>query len=42
MSNAPTFDWHMTNLSNYVTLTKKNLERVDLAGQLEITWKSAE
>lgn len=33
MSNAPTFDWHMTNLSNYVTLTKKNLERIDLAGK---------
>lgn len=33
MSNAPTFDWHMTNLSNYVTLTKKNQERVDLAGK---------
>ncbi|MFO0917633.1 MAG: choloylglycine hydrolase family protein [Planctomycetaceae bacterium] len=32
MSNAPTFDWHMTNLGNYVTLSKKNVERVDLAG----------
>jgi len=32
MSNAPTFDWHMTNLSNYVTLSAKNVERIDLAG----------
>jgi len=23
MANSPTFDWHMTNLSNYVTLSKK-------------------
>ncbi|HWB11251.1 MAG TPA: choloylglycine hydrolase family protein [Pirellulales bacterium] len=33
MTNAPTFDWHMTNLSNYVTLSAKNVERVDLAGK---------
>ena len=33
MSNAPTFDWHMTNLSNYVTLSPKNVERLDLAGR---------
>jgi choloylglycine hydrolase len=33
MSNAPTFDWHMTNLSNYVTLSPKNIERLDLAGK---------
>ncbi len=32
MSNAPTFDWHMTNLSNYVNLSKKNIPQVDLAG----------
>jgi choloylglycine hydrolase len=36
MTNAPTFDWHMTNLSNYVTLSAKNVERLDLAGK-EIT-----
>lgn len=33
MANAPTFDWHMTNLSNYVTLSRKNIERIDLAGK---------
>lgn len=33
MSNAPTFDWHMTNLSNYVTLSPKNVVRIDLAGK---------
>jgi len=33
MSNSPEFDWHMTNLSNYVTLTAKNIERSDLAGK---------
>jgi choloylglycine hydrolase len=33
MSNSPTFDWHMTNLSNYVTMTSKNIEKIDLAGK---------
>ena len=33
MTNSPTFDWHMTNLSNYVTLSKKNIENIDLAGK---------
>jgi choloylglycine hydrolase len=33
MSNSPTFDWHMTNLSNFVTLTVKNVEKIDLAGK---------
>lgn len=33
MSNSPTFDWHMTNLSNYVTVTPKNVEKIDLAGK---------
>ena len=33
ISNSPTFDWHMTNLSNYVTLSKKNMESIDLAGK---------
>jgi choloylglycine hydrolase len=32
MSNAPTFDWHMTNLSNYVTMSPKNVVEIDLAG----------
>jgi choloylglycine hydrolase len=29
MSNSPTFDWHMTNLSNYVNLTVSNVPRLD-------------
>ena len=33
MSNSPTFDWHMTNLSNYVTMTDKNVAKIDLAGK---------
>jgi choloylglycine hydrolase len=33
MSNSPTFDWHMTNLSNYVTLSDKNIEKIDLGGK---------
>ena len=33
MANSPTFDWHMTNLSNYVTLSPSNKEKTDLAGK---------
>ncbi|MCX7423872.1 MAG: choloylglycine hydrolase family protein [Planctomycetia bacterium] len=33
MSNSPAFDWHMTNLSNYVTMNTKNVEKIDLAGK---------
>jgi choloylglycine hydrolase len=33
MTNSPTFDWHMTNLSNYVTLSDKNIEKLDLGGK---------
>lgn len=33
MTNSPTFDWHMTNLSNYLNLSKKNMDRADLAGK---------
>jgi choloylglycine hydrolase len=32
MSNSPTFDWHMTNLSNYVNLTVSNVPKLDVAG----------
>jgi choloylglycine hydrolase len=32
ISNSPTFDWHMTNLSNYVNLTVSNVPRLDEAG----------
>jgi choloylglycine hydrolase len=33
MTNSPTFDWHMTNLGNYVNLTSKNVEKIDLGGK---------
>lgn len=32
MSNSPTFDWHMTNLRNYVNLTTTNVPPVDIGG----------
>ncbi len=32
MTNSPAFDWHMTNLSNYVNLTVSGVPRLDLAG----------
>lgn len=33
MTNSPTFDWHMTNLSNYVNMSSQNIKAVDLAGK---------
>ncbi len=36
ITNSPSFDWHMTNLKNYVHLSALNTEKIDL-GQLEIT-----
>jgi choloylglycine hydrolase len=32
MSNSPTFDWHMTNLSNYVNMTVSNVPKIDVGG----------
>ncbi len=32
LTNAPTFDWHMTNLRNYINLTATNVPPVDLSG----------
>lgn len=32
MSNSPAFDWHMTNLSNYVNLTVSDVPRLDVGG----------
>ena len=32
ITNSPTFDWHLTNLSNYVNLTVNNVPPVDMAG----------
>jgi choloylglycine hydrolase len=32
LTNSPTFDWHMTNLRNYVNLTATNVPPLDLGG----------
>lgn len=32
-TNSPTFDWHLTNVSNYINLSAINVEQVDLSGQ---------
>jgi choloylglycine hydrolase len=32
MSNSPSFDWHMTNLRNYVNFSFSDASKVDLAG----------
>ncbi len=32
MTNAPTFDWHMTNLHNYVGLSRLNAATVEIDG----------
>jgi len=31
LTNSPTFDWHMTNLSNYVNLSPINVHQIDLS-----------
>lgn len=33
LTNSPTFDWHMTNLENYVNLTAVNVEPLSLSGK---------
>ena len=33
MTNSPTFDWHMTNLSNYVNMTVSNVPRIEVGGK---------
>jgi len=32
VTNSPTFDWHMTNLRNYVNLTATNVPPINLGG----------
>ncbi|MGD9647900.1 MAG: linear amide C-N hydrolase [Pirellulales bacterium] len=32
ITNSPTFDWHLTNLSNYINLSPTNVPPLDLAG----------
>lgn len=33
MTNAPRFDWHVQNLSNYIKMTKNDLQPVKVMGQ---------
>jgi choloylglycine hydrolase len=33
MTNSPTFDWHMTNLSNYVNMSVSNVPKIDVGGR---------
>jgi len=33
MSNSPTFDWHMTNLRNYIALNPRNVPPIKIAGE---------
>ncbi len=32
LTNSPTFDWHITNLRNYINLTASNVPAVDVTG----------
>ena len=32
MTNAPTYDWHMTNLSNYVNLSVNDIDQTKVGG----------
>lgn len=32
ITNAPTFDWHMTNLNNYINLSASSAPKIELAG----------
>ncbi len=33
MSNSPAFDWHMTNLRNYISLNPRNVPPIKISGQ---------
>ena len=33
MTNSPTFDWHMTNLRNYISLNPRNVPDLDISGE---------
>lgn len=33
ITNSPTFDWHMTNLSNYIALDPRNVPSIEIAGE---------
>lgn len=34
MTNSPTFDWHMTNFRNYITLSPNNVPKRTVNGQI--------
>ncbi len=34
MSNSPTFDWHMTNLRNYIALNPRNVPPIEVSGKI--------
>jgi choloylglycine hydrolase len=34
LTNSPAFDWHMTNLSNYVNMTVSNVPAIDVGGSV--------
>jgi choloylglycine hydrolase len=34
MTNSPPFDWHLTNLRNYVKLSPVNAEPLNLSGEV--------
>jgi len=33
MANSPTFDWHMTNLRNYIALDPRNVPPITISGE---------
>jgi len=33
MANSPTFDWHMTNLRNYIALDPRNVPPIEISGE---------
>jgi choloylglycine hydrolase len=36
LTNSPTFDWHLTNLRNYIGLTARNVSSIQLGGNFSL------
>jgi choloylglycine hydrolase len=36
LTNSPTFDWHLTNLRNYIGLTAQNVNSIQLGGNFNL------
>src|SRR5579885_1242450 len=36
LTNSPSFDWHLTNLRNYIGLTARNVPALELGGNLSL------